>query len=170
MASMHPPGVRFIIIAVFSLTFNSCRACAVGTVPNVPRFPALIRTTCHQSHGAIISVAPQRRRGRPGRTVTFPSVLCQPRPSDSGALHRLIHHAPCSLITRAGISWAFPTRSVFSMDCFKSELPSSDCRDLYKAHIAEEQTEAAQKCEGPRRRSQNPEVLGSSKGLSISHS
>lgn len=56
------------------------------------------------------------------------------------------------------------------MDCFKSELPSSDCRDLYKAHIAEEQTEAAQKGEGPWRRSQNLEALGSSKGLSKSHS
>ena len=65
-------GRGFIIIAVFSLTFNSCRACAVGTVPNVPRFPALIRTTCHQSHGAIISAAPQRRKRRPRQHSNFP--------------------------------------------------------------------------------------------------
>ena len=51
------------------------------------------------------------------------------------------------------------------MDRLKSEPPSSDCRDLYKAHIADEQTEAAQKGEGRRRRSQD-----SSKGLSKSHS
>ena len=56
------------------------------------------------------------------------------------------------------------------MDCFKSELPSSDCRDLYKTRTAEEQTEAAQKGEGPWPKSQNVEALGSSKGLSKCHS